>query len=57
MLRHGLALGAAMLVTGAFGLSALDTSALAVTPIGTGPALTSSDIQLAATVVMKRVIK
>ena len=57
MLRHGLALGAAMLVTGAFGLSALDTSALAVTPVGSGGALTSSDIQLAATVVKKKVIK
>jgi hypothetical protein len=54
MLRHGLALGAAMLVTGAFGLSALDTSALAVTPIGSGTAVTSSDIQLAATVVKKK---
>jgi hypothetical protein len=57
MLKHGFAMGAAMLITGAFGLSALDTSAQAVTPIGTGPALTSSDIQLAATVVKKRVIK
>jgi hypothetical protein len=57
MLRHGFALGAAMLVTGAFGLSALDTSALAVTPIGSGAAANSSDIQLAATVVKKKVIK